>query len=281
MNENTRSYGVARGIIHCHTDASYDSSIQLEELCYVLKSSGFDFVALTEHTKNLTSERYHELVHACEALSSSSFLVIPGLEIKLDDGTEIAGIGIDQLIHETSFGPVVDQIRNMGGYAIWVHPRKRQHHVVIADYDCDAIEIMNGKIDGTTAPNLSLLWQVRRARRGGKDVHAIFGPDLHVLGPPLSVWTECLVSELTRTAIVHELRQGRFVNYSSRLRITSLGSTSIYGFFLLLALRCSYLGWNKLLSVTPPVISNSLIRNSRRIVNLLKCRPRSKIFPGE
>ena len=207
MSNNSEYHVSAKGIIHCHSDASYDSSIPLEELCAALQASGFNFVALTEHTKNLTSERYINLVETCGELSSSSFLVIPGLEVRLDDGNEIAAIGVDKLIKETLWAPVVAQIRNLGGYAIWVHPRKRCHQNV-AYYDCDAIEVLNGKVDGTTAPDLSLLRQARRARMSGKDVHVIFGPDLHSLDTLPSLWTECMVPELTRTAILQDLRHG-------------------------------------------------------------------------
>ena len=82
-----------KGIVHCHTNLSYDSEVELEELCRVVKREGFNFIAFTEHNKGLSSDIYREYVGRCRILSDEFFLAIPGLEICCSDGTEIAALG--------------------------------------------------------------------------------------------------------------------------------------------------------------------------------------------
>ena len=148
MNNLGKSNQYPKGIIHCHTDLSYDGLVSLADLCSSLQATGFSFVAITEHVKGLTSEQYSDFVTYCKAISTSSFVAIPGLEVRLDDGFEIAAVGISHFIDTTSKEEVIEAIRNQGGYSIWVHPYKRGRPD-LSSIDCDAIEILNGKIDGT------------------------------------------------------------------------------------------------------------------------------------
>src|SRR5208337_3624777 len=111
---------LVKGVIHCHTNLSYDSRINLPDLCVSLKSEGFGFIALTEHTHGLTDQDYIEFVHECKKLSTDTFVVLPGLEILCHDGTEIAGVGILKFITERVPDRAIAAIRSQGGLSIWV-----------------------------------------------------------------------------------------------------------------------------------------------------------------
>jgi hypothetical protein len=67
---------------------SYDGSISLENLCTTLESEGFSFVAVTDHTRGLSAEQFAVFVSACLKTSTTSFVVVPGLEVKLENGSK-------------------------------------------------------------------------------------------------------------------------------------------------------------------------------------------------
>ena len=72
---------VVRGIIHCHSDISYDCKTPLPALCAKLESEGFQFVALTEHDRGVRDETYAQFARRCAEVSSERFLaLVPAVE---------------------------------------------------------------------------------------------------------------------------------------------------------------------------------------------------------
>lgn len=260
---------VVKGIIHCHTEFSYDSKVTLANLCTKLRHDGFSFVALTEHAEGVTPQDYERFVADCRKESSDTFIAIPGLEILCDDGIEIAGIGISEFVEGQRPSDVISQIHRLGGYAVWVHPLKRGKWNGLF-FDCDAIEVLNGKIDGILAPNLSLLRKVKEYRGKGENVQAIFGLDLHDLNDPLHVWTECIVSTLDSSAIIESLYKERFVNHLINGAVNSSGNMILRDFIRLAMLRSIYISWNTFLELLPNKIRKGIIQSSRPLVKIIK-----------
>ena len=258
-----------KGIVHCHTDLSYDSHVSLADLCAALRREGFGFVALTEHSNGVTARDYGRFVAACRRESNGGFVAIPGLEIRCSDGSEIAGIGISEVPHSGRPSVVIAKIRKLGGYAIWVHPLKRRRPRR-RFLNCDAIEILNCKIDGALAPNLTLLTRVRNRRRRQEQVHAIFGLDLHDIQTPRYVWTECRVSKLTVGAILDSLRAGRFVNRVANGTVTSSGRLGLVDSLRFGVLRAAYLFWDMALRITPGALRTLLSQSTRPLVKAVK-----------
>lgn len=258
-----------RGIVHCHTEMSYDGSISLEVLCRTLKDEGFSFVAVTDHVKGITAEQYIRFVDKCKDISSDAFLVIPGLEILFDNGDEIAAVGIHEFICATSPNDVIKQVKQQGGYAIWAHPYKRRCSDLTL-YDCDAIEILNGKEDGTVAPNLRLTYQTRLLQRKGKKLHQIFGADLHHLQEARVVWIECGVESNSETHILKSLREGNYINHASRVALPAVGRFSVVEILEIVLFKLAYCSWNLFLRALPNSLRNHAIRYSRKIVCLIK-----------
>ena len=262
---------IARGIVHCHSDFSYDGSASLQDLRLCLVRDGFHFVALTDHDRGVSSERYRQLVEACRAVSDDRFVAIPGIEVLCKGGVEIAGIGVHERPTPGAPETVVRQIRAAGGYAIWVHPLKRSRSRQVGRIlDCDAVEVLNGKVDGTLAPDLGLLHQVRMERRRGSPVHFVFGLDLHDLDQPRDAWVECDVESLQTGAILDALRRGRFVNRVRRGSVASTGLISVQDRLLFAFLRLGYVVWNTALKRSPIGLRDLLLRSSRSVVVRLK-----------
>jgi hypothetical protein len=251
-----------KGVIHCHTNLSYDCSVELAVLCTKLQSEGFSFVALTDHVKGISDEQYRSFADACRTFSTNSFVVIPGLEVRLADDSEIAAIGVNCFINSNNKQDVVDFIHKQGGYSIWVHPHKRGRPSLKLS-NCDAIEIMNGKEDGTVAPNLLLFVQAVILRFSGKKFHFIFGADLHDLSESVQIWTECEVDSFSEVEIVRALNEGRFTNQVARIRVPSNGKISIVVFIVMICLRLAYQIWNVVLSLIPHKMRKNAIYLSR------------------
>ena len=260
-----------RGIVHCHTDFSYDCMVSLTDLCAALREEGFSFVALTEHAEGVTRQSYQRFVDACRRHSTGSFVVIPGLEIRCDRGFEIAGVGIPEVVDFGTADQVVARVRELGGYAIWVHPRKHDNWPGRI-LDCDALEVLNAKVDGTVAPSFTLLRRLKKHRGTEARTHAIFGIDLHDLDQPRDVWIECEAPELTSRKIVQALREGNFVSRVVNGGVSSSGEIPFAQRLLLVALRFAYLGWNGFRRALPGRMQTGFTKLSRPIIRVIKAK---------
>ena len=271
QSASTASGSRLKGIIHSHTTFSYDGTLSVEEFCALLRKEGFDFVGLTEHTRGLTSQHFADLVRTCEQQSDDKFLAIPGLEFRCPDGTEIAGIGIDRWLEDQPPEQMVPDIRNAGGFAVWVHPHKRSHWRG-PFLDCDAVEMLNGKIDGVLAPNFSLLRDYEQERRKGRSFHAVFGLDFHNVRQARNVWIECQAEALNASAIVSSLREGRFISRVAHGAMASDGQINPTDRLKMISLRAAFLTWAAILRNAPSSLRSSLVNLSRPIVRQLKRR---------
>ncbi len=271
QSDNAKSKLTVKGIVHCHTTFSNDGTLSVDELCGLLRQEGFDFVGLTEHTKGLSPERYEEFVRECKSQSSEKFAAIPGLEFRSPDGTEIAGIGLYRSIDDQPPPQMTAEIRAAGGFAIWVHPFKtgRWNGPFL---ECDAVEVMNGKLDGILAPNLGLLRAYRRLRREGRGFHALFGLDFHNVRQTRNVWIECQVEKLTVDGIVRALREGNFVSRTAHGSMSSDGKISLPDYLTMIGLRMAFLTWAAALRSVPRSVRSSLLAASRPLIRMLKRR---------
>lgn len=258
-----------KGIVHCHTTLSYDGKVELGDLCKLLRQKGFGFLALTEHRVGVEAGDYEGFVQKCQEASDKNLIVIPGLEFRCDDGVEIAGIGVSKLLDAKKPEQIVAQIREVGGIALWVHPWRNGRRVD-QFLDCDAVEVLNLKLDGTLAPNFSLLRRFVKQRRAGRHFNAIFGVDFHDLSQPLSVWLECRASENTPDAIIRSLREGRFVNRVPYASVSSSGASGVIDYALMGLFRLVFLIWAEVLRLSPRFLRTWLIARSRAALGLVR-----------
>jgi predicted ATP-grasp superfamily ATP-dependent carboligase len=254
-----------KGIVHCHTTLSYDGEVELNDLCKLLRRQGFGFVALTEHQRGVSAGDYQQFVRKCREASDGNLVVIPGMEFRCDDRVEIAGMGVSQLLDGGTPSEIVARIRESGGFAVWVHPlRSRTWNGPLLD--CDAVEVLNLKLDGTLAPNLALLRRTVKERKSGRRFHVIFGVDFHNPSQPFSAWVECQVPEATPGAIMRSLREGRFVNRLPYATVSSVGAVRAADYALMVMVRSAFLAWAGLLRIVPNSVRRFLVALSRPAV---------------
>jgi hypothetical protein len=257
-----------KGLIHCHSRRSFDSALTLDEITAQLLSEGFRFAVMTEHAVGIGGEDYSKYVNSCKELSDESFVFIPGLELLCELGTEILGIGLEQLVTANKAKEIISKIHEQGGYTILAHPWKRHKFTLFPERlgEIDAIELQNAKEDGTAAPPWELMRAVRGWTRAARSKHVIYGADMHGFTIPRRVWLECELPQLSEGDILKSLKAGSYRSRSVGGTIGSRGPTR-YQSIVYVVMRSAYLVWNAILQNIPPVVALKL---SQLLSNFLK-----------
>src|SRR5262245_64875083 len=110
-----------RGVLHVHSQFS-DGEESLERIVQTFSDAGMNFIAVSDHAEVFDEQRMQEYVAVCDALSSTNFLVIPGLEFALKGGSiHILGYGITRRVRAPNIDQLVDGIHEAGGIAVLAH----------------------------------------------------------------------------------------------------------------------------------------------------------------
>lgn len=108
--------------LHIHTNFSYDGIDSPEKVVDAAISQGLDCISITDH---------HEVNGALKALRfafSKPILVIPGIEIKSEQG-DILGINVKEAIPDgLTAEQTIIEINKLGGMAIIPHPFAWPHN---------------------------------------------------------------------------------------------------------------------------------------------------------
>ena len=215
-----------KGVLHIHSVFS-DGEESLDRLAESFRLAGMSFAAVSDHAEVFDDRRMEEYVLLCEALSSSSFVVIPGLEFALHGGDiHILGYGITRRVRFKSAEGLVDGIHEAGGIAVLAHPPFGSINILgSVRAKLDGIEVWNGRYDGTHAPRADSFQLLRRIRSLNPKAVAYCGIDLHKaaqLRKPIFIELEA--DRLDRDTILGTLRTGNFTVNGSNIAIPSTGN---------------------------------------------------------
>ena len=217
-----------KGVLHIHSVFS-DGEESLDRLVEELRLSGMSFAAVSDHAEVFDDRRMEEYVVLCEALSSHSFVVIPGLEFALHGGDiHILGYGITRRVRFKSAEALVDGIHEAGGLAVLAHPPFGSINILgTVRAKLDGVEVWNGRYDGTHAPRANSLQLLRRIRLMNPKAAGYCGIDLHKVGQLRKpVYVEVEAGRLERDTILSALRMGNFTVHGSNIAIPSTGILS-------------------------------------------------------
>jgi len=172
-----------KGVLHVHSVFS-DGEESLDRLVETLRQAGMSFAAVSDHAEGFDDRQMEDYVRICEALSTESFLVIPGLEFALYGGElHILGYGITRRIRFVGMEDLVDRIHDSGGIAVLAHPPLGSINMIgPIRGKLDGIEVWNGRYDGTRAPRAGSFQLLRRIRMRNAKAAAYCGVDLHKIG---------------------------------------------------------------------------------------------------
>ena len=214
-----------KGVFHVHSRFS-DGDESLDRLVDVFQNSDMRFAAVSDHAEALDDSRMDEYVRLCQTLSSSSFLVIPGLEFALKGGTiHILGYGIRKRIRFSSMDALVDGIHDEGGIAVLAHPPVGSINLIGSiKTKLDGIEVWNGRYDGTVAPRAESFQLLRRIRSLNSKAAAFCGVDLHQIGQMRKIVYMAVESDrLEERAILDAIRESRFALHGNNIVIPATG----------------------------------------------------------
>lgn len=199
---------ILKGAGHVHSNYSYDGRCSLTEIARLFQERGAQFVLIADHAeKGMTADRYVELVRECAALSSETFLMVPGLEIETTEGYHVLGYGMRAYDRSDDLVDAADRIRKQGGLAALAHPIWQECRYDERFARLDGIEVMNSKYDGKWSPRLRAVSLYRRLLRANPALTFTSGPDFHKpldLENPSYLYVD--IDRLDRDAILAALR---------------------------------------------------------------------------
>ena len=162
--------------LHMHTSWSHDCGTEVADLVAHAEAIGLGAIAITDHNA------FGGSLEAMALAEGRNLTVIPGEEVKTDDGSEVIGLFLrEEIPRGLSFGDTIAAIHAQGGLVYLPHPFDRLHaipdpatlHRHLADID--VFEVWNGKLVFETYNDEAL----RFARKYNLTAGA--GSDAHVL----------------------------------------------------------------------------------------------------
>jgi hypothetical protein len=212
-----------RGIVHVHSNYSYDGHNSLEEIARDARSRGYAFVGMTEHSDTFDHLRMRDYVRDCARVSTSECLVIHGIEFRCGKDLHLVGVGVGGYTADDDPLRVTDFIHREGGIAVIAHPI-RNHYRLPAGLAraVDAIEVWNASYDGRFVPNdrsLALLGELRKS--ANESLLAFGAQDLHRIVNHGHVEITVCCDDISATSIVAALKKGEFTISNPCFRLHS------------------------------------------------------------
>lgn len=171
---------MTEGVLHVHSEYSYDAKIPLAELKAAFLKAGLRFACMTEHTDDLSPAAAESFIRKCEALSDDHFTFIPGFEMPYL-GTHILLLGVHQYtFNEHDLRGSLEQAVTQGARAIIAHPHRNGFRVdeIMHTY-CIGTEVWNSQYDGKRFPRPWALSWFRKLRKKHANFFAFGGIDMH------------------------------------------------------------------------------------------------------
>ena len=216
-----------KGLIHIHSNHSYDGTLSLTEIVELAKKRHCDFIILTEHAEDFNENKMQILVDDCTKSSDKDFLVIPGLEFNLGDQIHILGIGIEKYINKTDPEELIRKIHDNKGLAILAHTAYYKKITSAPIKDVDLIEIWNPRYGERLSPSIKSIKILYEFRKMKQEYIASGGLDLHKMKDFIPLYQLVYSERLNQTAILNSLRCGRFITTNGFIELPPLKKPSI------------------------------------------------------
>ena len=234
MSRNKR----LKGTIHMHTTLSHDGTMSLEELADFLKTRGSDFIAVTDHSYDIDQAVIDAQVERAGQLSTSDFLILPGIEFRCHDSIDILGYGVTRTCDSDDPVTIIKHIKSHGGVAVWAHPTVKEYPIDREWIErLDGFEIWNSGNEGKLMPQIRTLKKYWRLKKWNLQLKAFCGLDLHRKSTYDAVFIE--VEAGGRNEILAALARGDYVSRGRLLRLNSMAE--INPFYLMFIYGVRYL----------------------------------------
>jgi predicted metal-dependent phosphoesterase TrpH len=213
-----------KGIIHVHSNYSYDGRHSLEEIARHGRGRGYSFIGMSDHSDTLNEEKMAQQVKDCEKATTSDCLIIPGIEFTCENDLHLLGLGVRHYTDTKDPAKVSEFIRQQGGIAAIAHPSRYNFQISpnLADI-LHGIEVWNARYDGRFVPNDRSLNLLKEFRSRNKNLLAFGGQDLHWMTDHHYVEITVFCDELTENKILGALKDGNFLISGHFFRVNPKG----------------------------------------------------------
>ena len=126
------------GIIHCHSQYSYDSLTPISAYLKIAQRQNLDFIILTDH----------DTIAGSRALKAAAALRLPHLQVPIaaeyqtDEGDVIAAF-LDRDVRARKFTDFVTEVREQSGLLLLPHPYVGHRAPEKVAAACDLVEVFN------------------------------------------------------------------------------------------------------------------------------------------
>ena len=216
-----------KGIIHVHSDFSYDGQHSLKEIAVFAKKRGYHFVGMSEHSDTFNEEKMAEYLKECQKVSSPDCLIIPGIEFTCDQNLHLIGLGVENYIDSKDPFVVARHIHEQNGVTIIAHPSRSDYQLPINLASAvDGIEVWSVAYDGRFVPNNHSLNLIKKMRKENVSIIAFGGQDLHRIMDNCNVEITVSGNGGSRLTILHALKEGHFTVSNFYFRLDSRNELS-------------------------------------------------------
>jgi hypothetical protein len=195
-----------KGISHIHTTFSFDGKVEIEKLHEFFAGHGFDFVLMSEHIETLDLARMQEIYDACERVSTSECVFIPGIEI---DDLHILIFGIARPERYDDIESFTQDCHARGSLVVLSHPVKIRKGIPPVVLPLLAgVELWNTRYDGRQAPRPANHDLLRELRKNAPGLVAMCGMDFHNYSDFSPISLELEAASREPRAILDAIRRG-------------------------------------------------------------------------
>jgi hypothetical protein len=200
------------GILHVHSNHSYDGHNSLGEIAEFARACGYSFLAMSEHSDTFNHDQMALYVQECREKSAPDFLIIPGIEFRCDNDFHLLGLGIRQFTDLTDPLAVSEFIHGQGGLAIIAHPKRNNYQIPNGlQTVVDGAEVWSATYDGRFVPSIDSLKLMKELRGTNESCIGYGGQDLHRLTGKRIVKTILPCDTLDENEILATLKRGSFI----------------------------------------------------------------------
>lgn len=216
-----REAGSARGVVHVHTEMSFDGTLSLSRIAELCRRRGLSFAAITDHAESMNSGLLDRLVDECTANSDSDLVLIPGLEHRYSSSVHILALGQSKWVSASSTLGTLKLLASDGCLLIAAHPTSPYDLPSELLEIMTAVEIWNVGRDTRLLPTTRQFPVYKKWAASYPNLYAIGGLDMHkgsewgcevVLDPPC---------EISSDSVLRALKAGQF---STRSGLLTFGS---------------------------------------------------------
>jgi hypothetical protein len=201
-----------KGIIHVHSNFSYDGQHSIEEIAQLARRRGYSFIGMSEHSDTFDAEKTALYVKECRRVSHPDCLIIPGFEFTCENNLHLIGLGVHSYTDAKDPLQVSEFIQQKEGVAIVSHPKRYNYQIPMElAPTLNGIEVWNAGYDGRFVPNDRSLNLLKDFRKHNRSIFAFGGQDLHRIADHSHVKMVVSCEYLQEGMILRALQEGNFV----------------------------------------------------------------------